>query len=134
MRYFPALSALLLSVSPAFADNDLDLSKTYLSQVATSLAQTQPSGIVFVLLYHPGTDEEGIHSVETEGGTLIMLFESEKDAVIYTSKLKAQNFPVPTVKALLRAEIDQFIAESKFKGIFVRSGIEIDPPKKSLLP
>lgn len=134
MKFSVILGALLLSASPAFADNALDLDKIYLSKIVPSLAQTHLSGIVFVLLYNPGTDEEGIHSVETEGGTLIMLFESDKDALIYASKLEAQNFPAPSVEAILRAEIDQFIVESKFKSIFVQSGIEIDPPKGSRLP
>lgn len=123
------LIALTLSATPAVAANSLNWHKIYLPKMAPSLAQEDSSEIVFVLLYNPGTNQEGIHSLEYDRArTVILLFESEKDALIYASRLENQKFPSPTVAQSSRLDIEQFIIENNYWPLFVESGSGINAP------
>ena len=131
------LSILLLSASPAVAENALERNPVSLIKTDQRLAQSHDSEIVFVLLYYPGTDQEGIHSLDygraAEG---ILIFESQADASIYSSKLEALNFPAPTVVPEYRHEVKQFIIDNNYMRIFVESGRGGDAPigKTNKLP
>ena len=123
------LIALTLSSTPAVSANSLNWHKIYLPKTAPSLAEEYSSEIVFVLLYNPGTNQEGIHSLEYDSArTVILLFESEKDALIYASRLENQNFPSPTVVQFSRLDIEQFIIANNYLRLFVESGSGIDAP------
>ncbi|WP_297041304.1 DUF3110 domain-containing protein, partial [Thermosynechococcus sp. OHK43] len=52
---------------------------------------------VYVLLYNPGTENEGIHSLQLGDRNLILMFESEDDANRYAMLLEAQDFHPPSV-------------------------------------
>ena len=52
---------------------------------------------VHVLLYNPGNENEGIHSLELNGSTAVLMFENVDDAERYCGLLEAQDFPVPTI-------------------------------------
>ena len=54
-----------------------------------------------MLLFDAGGDQEGIHSIELGGRTVVLLFEDPEDAARYAGLLEAQEFPVPTVEGLL---------------------------------
>ena len=131
------LSILLLSASPAVAENALERNPVSLIKTDQRLAQSHDSEIVFVLLYYPGTDQEGIHSLDygraAEG---ILIFESQADASIYSSKLEALNFPAPTVVPEYKHEVEQFIIDNNYMRIFVKSGRGGDAPigKTNKLP
>ena len=124
------LGALLFSASPAVAENVLEGNPVSLIKIDQRLAQSHSSEIVFVLLYNPGTDQEGIHTIDnrTAAGEIeVLLFESEADALIYSSKLEEMNFPVPTVTALHRHEAEQLTIYN-YKLLFVESGKGVDAP------
>ncbi|CAI8177545.1 MAG: DUF3110 domain-containing protein [Prochlorococcus sp.] len=77
---------------------------------------------VHVLLYDSGQDSEGIHSLELQGKTVVLLFENSDDAERYAGLLEAQDFPTPTVEVLDRLEIEDFCAQAGYEARFVEAG------------
>ena len=77
---------------------------------------------VHVLLFDAGTDQEGIHSLELNGRTVVLLFEDSDDAERYAGLLEAQDFPVPTVEPLEREEMELFCSEAGYEARFVPAG------------
>ncbi len=77
---------------------------------------------VHVLLFDAGTDSEGIHSLEIAGRTVVLLFENPEDAERYAGLLEAQDFPVPTVEALDREDINLFCREAGYEARLIQSG------------
>ena len=77
---------------------------------------------VHVLLFDAGTDSEGIHSLEIAGRTVVLLFENPDDAERYAGLLEAQDFPVPTVEALDREDVDLFCREAGYEARVIESG------------
>ena len=75
---------------------------------------------VFVLLYNSGSENEGIHSIEIKGNTIVLMFEDREDADRYCSLLEAQDFPSPTVEALNRREVEEFCNQSNYQAKFVQ--------------
>ena len=63
---------------------------------------------IFVLLYNSNTDNEGIHSIEIKGRTIVLMFEEKDDAERYVGLLEAQDFPVPSVEGVNLEEIKDF--------------------------
>jgi len=96
---------------------------------------------VHVLLFDAGGDQEGIHSIELAGRTVVLLFEDPDDAERYAGLLEAQDFPVPTVEVLERQEIEMFCNEAGYEARFVPSGflprsdeerLLIAPPERNM--
>ena len=96
---------------------------------------------VHVLLFDAGTDQEGIHSLELNGRTVVLLFEDSDDAERYAGLLEAQDFPVPTVEPLDREEMELFCSEAGYEARFVPAGflpqsaedrLLIAPPEKNM--
>ena len=96
---------------------------------------------VHVLLFDAGTDQEGIHSLELNGRTVVLLFEDSDDAERYAGLLEAQDFPVPTVEPLDREEMDLFCGEAGYEARFVPAGflpqsaedrLLIAPPERNM--
>ena len=77
---------------------------------------------VHVLLYDSGKESEGIHSLELSGQVIVLMFENADDAVRYSGLLEAQDFPVPTVEAIEKEEIEAFCLEAGYQPRFVESG------------
>ena len=77
---------------------------------------------VHVLLFDAGTDSEGIHSLEIAGRTVVLMFENPDDAERYAGLLEAQDFPVPTVEALDREDVDLFCREAGYEARLIESG------------
>ena len=77
---------------------------------------------VHVLLFDAGTDQEGIHSLELNGRTVVLLFEDSDDAERYAGLLEAQDFPVPTVEPLDREEMELFCGQAGYEARFVPAG------------
>jgi len=77
---------------------------------------------VHVLLFDAGTDSEGIHSLEIGGRTVVLLFENPDDAERYAGLLEAQDFPVPSIEALDRVEVEAFCSEAGYEPRFVETG------------
>tara|TARA_B100000700_G_C15006535_1_gene838806 strand:+ start:977 stop:1381 length:405 start_codon:yes stop_codon:yes gene_type:complete len=77
---------------------------------------------VNVLLYESGTEAEGIHSLEINGQTVVLMFENEDDAQRYCGLLEAQDFPLPTVEKLSREDVEKFCLDSEYDCKFIESG------------
>jgi hypothetical protein len=96
---------------------------------------------VHVLLFDAGSDEEGIHSIELAGRTVVLLFEDVEDAERYAGLLEAQDFPTPTVERLNREDVELFCAQAGYEARFVPMGflpksdedrLLIAPPPRNL--
>jgi hypothetical protein len=96
---------------------------------------------VHVLLFDAGSDEEGIHSIELAGRTVVLLFEDADDAERYAGLLEAQDFPMPTVERIDREEVELFCAQAGYEARFVPAGflpqseedrLLIAPPPRNL--
>ena len=97
--------------------------------------------LVHVLLYEPGTESEGIHSLELKGSTVILMFQDRDDAERYCGLLEAQDFPTPSVEELTRFDIEAFCNEAGYEARFVEKGfipstdeerLMISPPLSNL--
>lgn len=75
-----------------------------------------------MLLFDAGSDQEGIHSLELSGRTVVLLFEQQDDAERYAGLLEAQDFPTPTVEALERDEMELFCSQAGYEARFVPAG------------
>ena len=96
---------------------------------------------VHVLLFDAGSDTEGIHSLEVNGTTLVLLFEDPDDAERYAGLLEAQDFPMPSVEAIDRNEIELFCTQAGYQAQFVPAGflpqsaedrLLIAPPERNM--
>ncbi|MCP9772063.1 DUF3110 domain-containing protein [Synechococcus sp. Tobar12-5m-g] len=88
---------------------------------------------VHVLLFDAGSDNEGIHSLELNGHTVVLLFEEMDDAERYAGLLEAQDFPVPTVEALSRDDMELFCVQAGYEARFVPAGFLPQSPEERLL-
>lgn len=88
---------------------------------------------VHVLLFDPGSDQEGIHSIEVNGQTVVLLFEAADDAERYAGLLEAQDFPVPCVEALERGEIERFCQQAGYEARLVPAGFLPSSEEERLL-
>ncbi|MCP9774508.1 DUF3110 domain-containing protein [Cyanobium sp. WAJ14-Wanaka] len=88
---------------------------------------------VFVLLFDAGSDQEGIHSLELNGRTVVLLFEERDDADRYAGLLEAQDFPVPTVEPLDREEMELFCSEAGYEARLVTKGFLPETAEDRLL-
>ena len=91
---------------------------------------------VFVLLYEVGKDNEGIHSLEVSGKTIVLMFENKDDAERYCGLLEAQDFPCPSVEKLDRDEIEAFCDQAGYESRFVQEDFlpQTDEERLSLVP
>ena len=128
MKYLPLLSALLLSATPAVAENALEWNPVSLIKTDQRSAQSHSSKTVFVLLYNPNRDDEGIHTLDYDNSIQVLLFQKEEDALVYSSRLEAKNFPVPTVTEIDEDEILQFISDNNYTGLIIGPGAGADAP------
>ena len=96
---------------------------------------------IFVLLYNSGSDNEGIHSIELKGRTIVLMFEDKDDAIRYCGLLEAQDFPTPTVQMINIEEIKNFcskldyeckLVEKNFVPKSAEDRLLISPPQKNL--
>ncbi len=92
-----------------------------------------PPNPVHVLLFDPGSEQEGIHSLELGGRTVVLLFENPDDAERYAGLLEAQDFPVPCVEALNRQELEDFCAEAGYEARFIPAGFMPENEEERLL-
>ena len=96
---------------------------------------------IFVLLYNPNTDNEGIHSIELKGRTIVLMFEEKDDAERYVGLLEAQDFPSPSIESVNLEEIKEFcnrcdyetrIVNKNFIPKTLEDRLLITPPQKNL--
>jgi len=87
---------------------------------------------VYVLLFNPRTENEGIHSVRVGDRDKILIFKSEDDATRYALMLEAQDFPVPVVEAMPEDEVIEFCNSLGFEYELLEEGVLVLPPDSNL--
>ena len=96
---------------------------------------------VFVLLFDSGSEVEGIHTLELNGRTVVLMFEDEDDALRYAGLLAAQDFPEATPESISREEIELFCGQAGYEAQPVPSGfmpgsaeerLMLAPPEQNL--
>ena len=96
---------------------------------------------IFVLLYNPNSNNEGIHSIELKGRTIVLMFEEKEDAERYVGLLEAQDFPTPSIESVNLEEIKEFcnrcdyetrIVTKDFVPKTLEDRLLLTPPQKNL--
>ncbi len=87
---------------------------------------------VFVLLFNVGTDNEGIHTIQTGDRNKVLMFESEDDAVRYALLLEAQDFETPSIIEIDSQEIMGFCESANYEWELVAEGMLAIPPQRNL--
>ena len=94
-----------------------------------------------MLLFDSGSEVEGIHTLELNGRTVVLMFEEEDDALRYAGLLAAQDFPEATPEAISREEIELFCGQAGYEAQPVPSGfmpgtaeerLMLAPPEQNL--
>lgn len=92
---------------------------------------------VFVLIFNPRTENEGIHSLQLrdEDGVMrntILCFQDEDDATRFGGLLEAQDFPPAHCEALEPEEILAFVQDAGYETSFVKGGTLFMPPETNV--
>ncbi|MDX2098904.1 MAG: DUF3110 domain-containing protein [Leptolyngbyaceae cyanobacterium bins.59] len=92
---------------------------------------------VFVILFNARTENEGIYSVkltdpEGQDHNVVLMFESEDDAIRYSLMLEAQDFPPSTIEAIESEEVEEFCAGAGFECELVAEGELAVPPESNV--
>ena len=96
---------------------------------------------IFVLLYNSNSENEGIHSIEYKGKTIVLMFEDKDDAERYCGLLEAQDFPAPSVEAIEIDEIKEFCKQCDYETRLVERNfipqtaedrLLLTPPQKNI--
>ena len=96
---------------------------------------------IFVLLYNSNSENEGIHSIEYKGNTIVLMFEDKDDAERYCGLLEAQDFPVPSVEPIEINEIEEFCKQCDYETLLVEKNfipkteedrLLLTPPQKNI--
>ncbi len=96
---------------------------------------------IFVLLYNSNSENEGIHSIEYKGKTIVLMFEDKDDAERYCGLLEAQDFPVPSVEPIEINEIEEFCKQCDYETRLVEKNfipkteedrLLLTPPQKNI--
>ena len=94
-----------------------------------------------MLLFDSGSEVEGIHTLELNGRSVVLMFEEEDDALRYAGLLAAQDFPEATPEAISREEIELFCGQAGYEAQSVPSGfmpgtaeerLMLAPPEQNL--
>jgi len=88
---------------------------------------------IFVLLYNANSENEGIHSIDYKGKTIVLMFEEKDDAERYCGLLEAQDFPVPSVESIEINEIKEFCKQCDYETRFVERNFIPKTPEDRLL-
>ncbi|MBE9041908.1 DUF3110 domain-containing protein [Oscillatoriales cyanobacterium LEGE 11467] len=90
---------------------------------------------VFVLLFNPGTDNEGIHTIRLASGdgserNIVMMFEAEDDATRYAMLLEAQDFHIPAAEAIDSEEVEAFCRNCGYETKLIPEGFVPQSPEE----
>jgi ATP-dependent Clp protease ATP-binding subunit ClpC len=91
-----------------------------------NLSKTQQ---FYVLLYNVGTENEGIHTIDTGDRHKVLIFENQEDAHRFSDLLEAQNFPRPSVESIDVEKIKNFCKELNYDYELIRAGTLAIPPE-----
>jgi hypothetical protein len=87
---------------------------------------------VFILLFNPRTENEGIHTIQIGDRQQVLMFESEDDATRFALLLEAQDFPTPSVEGIDAEEVEEFCRDADYDWQIVTEGMLAIPPENNL--
>lgn len=87
---------------------------------------------VFVLLFNARTENEGIHTLKVGDRNVVLMFESEDDAVRFGLMLEAQDLGNPTVEEFEAEEIEEFCQGANYECQIVPEGMLAMPPESNV--
>jgi hypothetical protein len=87
---------------------------------------------VFVLLFNARTENEGIHTLKVNDQNVVLMFESEEDALRYALLLEAQDFNSPTVERFEAEEIKEFCQSADYECKLIPEGMLAIPPETNV--
>ncbi|MBD2461043.1 DUF3110 domain-containing protein [Oscillatoria sp. FACHB-1407] len=87
---------------------------------------------VFVLLFNARTDNEGIHTLKVGDRNVVLMFETEDDAIRFGLMLEAQDMGSPTVEAFESEEIEEFCESANYECQIVPDGMLAVPPETNV--
>ncbi|BAZ45655.1 hypothetical protein NIES4102_26810 [Chondrocystis sp. NIES-4102] len=88
--------------------------------------------LVHILLFNAGTDNEGVHTVQTGDRNTILMFRDEDDALRYAGLLEAQDFPEATVEQIDSQEVEHFCRQADYDWKIIEPGELEIPPEKNV--
>jgi len=84
----------------------------------------------WVLLFHPGSEEEGVYTVQDDDSTTFVLaFQDRDDATRFAHQLEAENFDLPAVAEWDMDILTEFCEEGEYKIGLVPTGVMLMPPR-----
>lgn len=102
---------------------------------------------VYIILFRPDTDDQGVHTIEYPAGTgrnVLLAFESEDECVRFAGMLSQDMLPShidddgkrlgvdPVPRATNLLELENFCEETDMLVKFVREGTNLSPPPDSI--
>lgn len=87
---------------------------------------------VWVLLYNPRSENEGIYAQMIGDQNVVIAFEDEDDAVRYSGYLEAQDFRAPVPEAIDKEEIKEFCESAGYEYYLVSAGELCVPPEQNV--
>ena len=120
---FIVITLSLFSGTAVVAEFDGGLSQSVDNSISQAVNKT-----VYVLLFNPRTENEGIHTIYFQSRNKVLAFESFEDAQRFAQKLIAQSFPSATVEAVERQEIKDFCKMNDYDYELISPGTEVIPP------
>jgi hypothetical protein len=120
-------ATLLLCSLPLLANLSTSTKKSSHSASVVQAADKTGNKTVYVLLYNPKTEREGIHVIEDKESRTVLMFEKQKDAQRYSEQLDKLNFPVPTPDAITLSQIREFCKDNDYSCFFIHAGTNLIP-------
>lgn len=88
---------------------------------------------VYVLLFNPRTDNEGIHALQVGDRCKVLMFADKDDATRFALLLEAQDFSASAaVEEFDSEEIEEFCRLADYDAHFVEPGELVVPPEQTL--
>jgi ATP-dependent Clp protease ATP-binding subunit ClpC len=84
---------------------------------------------VYALLYNAGTENEGIHMIDTGDRHKVLMFENQDDALRFSDLLEAQDFPRPSVESIGVEEIKSYCQQFDYDYELIPAGTLSIPPE-----
>ena len=105
-------SSTLLQMQNPIQEQEDNLLQVAMQYEEALMAPTRRPEVVYVIMYNPGTEQEGIHTMEFPRGSetdLLLAFESIEDCVGFSNLLRQdpnwQQEPIPTPTPLNQVEM-----------------------------
>lgn len=103
---------------------------------ANVIRQEVVNKTIYVILFNPYTNNEGIHTIFLNGRNKVLMFESAKEANNFAKKLieekpKDLNIPTPFVEAFSAKEIIDFCQINKYDYELIAAKNKVILPPKT---